>query len=118
MLLPISPALATKAGQSPAATQPAPQTPQPTVAAGLVQLKIYKEVPFSVRINLWGPAETYMDLQNGLNVMTLPVAGDYGWQMFGNGCELVSPGTIPIKPTFTLWVQAVPDDECGYQVAW
>lgn len=99
-------------------------TPQPTVAgaatkppatSGQGTLSITNNVSFGVQIIVWGPGDFRIDAPpNQTTTAQLP-SGNYGWQVFANGCELYPTENLVVNSIAYISIEPY-DNECKYQV--
>ncbi len=96
-------------------TQPPAATALPN---GQGSIQIENTIDFGVHFVLWGPSDQTFDAPSHQTVtVTLPT-GDYGWQVFANGCQLYPTDNLKVSPSAKVRIEPYPANECCYQVSW
>ena len=97
---------------------PPTRTPAPSTGGGggFKGIRIVNRVSFSVIVAYWGPASQQVDVPAGQTVTVDAPSGSYGWQVFGNGCQLQATSNLNVSPGATITV-APASGQCGYAVS-
>lgn len=102
---------------TPTAATVSPAT-QPVVVNGQGTLQIENTIQFGVQFVLWGPSNQRINSPAGQTITVQLPAGEYGWQVFANGCELYPTGNLVVNPSANILVETYTENSCGYQVRW
>jgi hypothetical protein len=112
-------------GQTGSAETNSGSTPQPTVAgvatrppavSGQGTLTVINNVSFGVQIVVWGPGDFRIDAPPYQTTTAQLPSGNYGWQVFANGCELYPTENLVMNSTAQVSIETYTENECGYQV--
>lgn len=93
-------------------------TAVPALPSGKVQLVIVNTSSAGVQVKLWGPSEQQIETGAGETKSQQIPAGNYGWNMFGNGCSFEQSDLWRFDGG-TYRLDIVPGTgRCGWAIRW